>query len=331
MNISHWLHYSELFPELKYTELDIDLNNNLNHFKKILHNIKIFKVNTPYPIGIYFHLLNLTEDNKQIYKDYLFKYEDIFFYNFIENPIKGALLHDNIELLNYLKENNYVFDEEAFEYSSRLNNIRSILWLIDIKCPVDIDTIYNFLELGEINIIELLLEYNQNIMNENNTYNIYHSLIINGDINNLNLFLNKGYKIPKYDDIYNDIIIYSEHSEEHKLILIKWLDDNIEGEVVKTYKDYNNILNTDQLKIIKWCFDKKYIIINFKILYTFILHNKSYEIFELCFNNCELTPENIKILYNFATGIYNYSIFPDYENLGNIIKIIMNKMENLVL
>ena len=322
MNISNWLHDSELFPELKYTDIDLYnlKNNDLDNFKKILHNIKIFKINTPYPIEIYLHLLNLNEDNKQLYKDYLFTYEDNFFYNFIKNPIKGALLHDNIELLIYLKENNYNFNEHIFEYASNLNNIRSILWLIDIKCPFDYSTIDNFLILGEINIIELLFQNNHIIRNIDEEYNIYDSLFINGNIDNLNWAFNKGYKLSQFNDTYYDII-NSSHSEEHKIILIKWLDDHIEGTII-TYKDYNTILDTDQLQIIKWCLDKKYIKINFKMLYTFILNYRSHKIFELCFNNCELTEENIKNLYNLAVGIYNNSIYPDYENLGYIIRIL---------
>ena len=159
MNIPLWLRNSKKFIDNNYEKLpiyDLDILNGGN-IKLIIECINLWEVNEPYPLDIYIHLLNNNDKKIQL--------NNCHFMTFLNFPLLGALNTYNIELLTYLKENNYEIDYIAYSVVIKTKNteeniINIMEWLYNNNIYPEIDALNTALSIGNINIINKLISIN---------------------------------------------------------------------------------------------------------------------------------------------------------------------------
>ena len=99
--------------------------------------------------------------------DYLFEY----FGNIInENDRKYTLENfpsvDNIELIDYLLDQDFIISENTINHQCYLGNIKNVERLIQLKCPINSNTLPQAIKSKQLLIIKLLINMNNTIIND---------------------------------------------------------------------------------------------------------------------------------------------------------------------
>ena len=83
------------------------------------------------------------------------EFQDLF-----DTPTYYAAETANLELLNYLYENNFTFDGYTFAHAIAENNQEIISWLKDHNCPLNNQTFITAVDSGNLELIYWLKDNN---------------------------------------------------------------------------------------------------------------------------------------------------------------------------
>ena len=140
INENSWVKESELYESGEYkkwkpeTVRKIDLNN-LN-IKKLIKFLDFWKLYEPYPNEIYLYIDALSEEDKSDIKDEHLK-------ELIKLGINNfSIKNNNLGLLQYLIENNFITNDQALRLASENGEIKVVKYLVDHGANVNAEDDY---------------------------------------------------------------------------------------------------------------------------------------------------------------------------------------------
>ena len=231
-----WIKKSKLYESGEWSNLHeiitIDILN-LNNYIDIISVLDFWEVYT-YPTEIYIYLYNLSSQDKKLCFNYCNKHLKLFLNSEILIG-EFSIIIDNIELLQYSIENNYITKEEALIIAAKNEKLEIVTYLINNGVDVgydedealclaarkgNIDIVkllinncadptsnYNFplacaAFSGKINIVEYLLQNGSDI-NDQYNFHLLNYPAENGDLEMLQYLIENGAKILYDDDEIN--------------------------------------------------------------------------------------------------------------------------------
>ena len=177
INANSWVKESELYESGEYkkwkpeTVRKIDLNN-LN-IKKLIKFLNFWKLYEPYPNEIYLYVDSLSKEDKKEIKNKHLK-------ELIELGInKFSIKINNLGLLQYLIENNFISKDDALIYASSKGHLEVVKYLVDHGANVNAQDDYALRSAarnGHLDVIKYLVGHGANVNAQDDGALIWASL-----------------------------------------------------------------------------------------------------------------------------------------------------------
>ena len=244
------------------------LNENLEIFKKLIkNNEEIINFLLDFNPEIYIKILKISieEKNLNIIKLINNKNFNINYQN--NNLLRLACISQDIEIIKYLIENNFIIDDNSLLISFLNNNLEIFKYLIDNGGNPFCHDKYILLKLiydnNDNNNIEIINYLNKNIEVFNYFLTVY-SLDNNIEMVHLIIKNRKKEKFENNDSLINcirnnniELLIFlinnnNKINKKYKII-IKYLINTNNIETIKLLLDIDNINSINNFKILKVC------------------------------------------------------------------------------
>ena len=194
-----WIKNSETYKTglyKKYKPETIPMINLKNlKLQKLITFLNFWNLNEPYPNEIYLYIDTLSEEDSS-------EIENTHLRELIDSGINFfSIKTNNLQLLIYLLENNFITNDDALRWASENGKIEIVKYLVDHGANVHVldDEALRWASAnGHLDVVEYLLDHNANIHARNNKALAWASQ--NGKIDVVEYLVDHGANIHANDD-----------------------------------------------------------------------------------------------------------------------------------
>ena len=119
--------------------------------------------------------------------------------------ITSPSIISNIELIDFLLDQDFIISDNTINHQCYLGNIKNVERLIQLKCPINSNTLSQAVKSKQLLIIKLLIDLNNKIINDSK----FEALHI-AEKNNLTRIIDY-----LHYSIKMNILVYEEIREKH--------------------------------------------------------------------------------------------------------------------